>query len=164
MLDRSFLAWPFFDSSHRELVPRLEDWASKHAVQQGDEDSAARALVKSLGQAGWLKYSVPAPHGLLPRLDVRSLCLARETLARYSSLADFAFAMQGLGSGPISLFGSDELKTRYLAPVARGEAISAFALSEAQSGSDVANSRSGSKSRLIALICFLKVMMFSFVA
>jgi acyl-CoA dehydrogenase len=103
-----------------------------------DVDAECRDLVRRLGAAGWLRYTVPASHGgAFERLDVRALCLARETLARADGLADFAFAMQGLGAGPISLFGSDELKARYLPPVAAGDAVAAFALSEPGAGSDV---------------------------
>jgi alkylation response protein AidB-like acyl-CoA dehydrogenase len=103
-----------------------------------DVDAECRALVRRLGRAGWLRYAVPAAHGgAFERLDVRALCLARETLARADGLADFAFAMQGLGAGPISLFGSEPLRARYLSRVAAGEAIAAFALSEPDAGSDV---------------------------
>jgi acyl-CoA dehydrogenase len=101
-----------------------------------DADAACRSLVGRLGEAGWLNHCVPDGHG---RLDVRTLCLIRETLARHSGLADFAFAMQGLGSGAISLFGSDQQKAAYLPAVARGDRIAAFALTEPASGSDVAS-------------------------
>ncbi|HET6228654.1 MAG TPA: acyl-CoA dehydrogenase family protein [Longimicrobiaceae bacterium] len=105
-------------------------------------DTHCRSLVRRLGDAGWLRYTVPAAYGgATERLEVRSLCLARETLAYADGLADFAFAMQGLGTGPISLFGSEDAKRRYLPPVARGDAIAAFALSEADAGSDVAAMR-----------------------
>jgi acyl-CoA dehydrogenase len=140
MADRSFLAWPFFDERHREFADRLEGWAAERlAHESGDVDAACRRLVGKLGDAGWLRHCVPAPYGGAgERLDVRTLCLARETLARHDGLADFAFAMQGLGSGPISLFGSDEQKRRYLPPVAEGRRIAAFALSEPEGGSNVA--------------------------
>ncbi|HEX2191160.1 MAG TPA: acyl-CoA dehydrogenase family protein [Longimicrobiaceae bacterium] len=142
MPDRTFLAWPFFDDTHRRLAEELEAWvASEPAVREpdeGDVDAACRDLVRRLGEAGWLRYAVPAPYGVsTARLEVRTLCLVRETLARASGLADFAFAMQGLGSGPVSLFGSEELKRRCLPPVAAGEAVAAFALSEPEAGSDV---------------------------
>lgn len=136
--------WPFFDDAHRALAADLRAWALAHADVHGDGDVDAecRALVRRLGEAGWLRHAVPdAWGGARERLDVRSLCIARETLARVSGLADFAFAMQGLGAGPISLFGSDALKARYLPAVARGEAIAAFAISEAEAGSDVAAMR-----------------------
>ncbi|MBL8836377.1 MAG: acyl-CoA dehydrogenase family protein, partial [Alphaproteobacteria bacterium] len=99
-------------------------------------------LVRRLGAGGWLKYAVPSPYGgNAPKLDVRSLCLIRETLARHDGLADFAFAMQGLGSASIALFGDDELKRRYLPEVAAGTRVAAFALSEPEGGSDVAAMR-----------------------
>ena len=146
MADASFLSWPFFDDSHRALARRLESWAE--AEVDGEEPprekvgEVCRALVRQLGRGGWLRYVVPAEHGgAHDRLDVRSLCLTRETLARRAGLADFAFAMQGLGSGPISLFGSEEVKRRYLPPVRDGEAVAAFAISESEAGSDVAAMR-----------------------
>ena len=141
MPDRTFLTWPFFDEEHRDLAQRLKAWAEAHLVEahQADEYTATQALVRKLAEGGWLRYSVPAPYGgLYDRLDVRSLCLIRETLAWHSGLADFAFAMQGLGSGPISLFGTEEQRVAYLPAVARGEKIAAFALSEKEAGSDVA--------------------------
>jgi acyl-CoA dehydrogenase len=140
--DRTFLDWPFFDESHRRLAEELEAWCD--AELSGDEpedvDAVCRTLVGKLGEGGWLRFCVPAEYGgALGGLDVRSLCLIRETLARHSGLADFAFAMQGLGSGAISLFGSDGQKQAYLPAVARGEKIAAFALTEPGSGSDVAS-------------------------
>lgn len=143
MPDRSFLGWPFFAEAHRRLADALEAWAERELPAAepaaGELDAEVRALVRRLGAAGWLRHAVPEPHGgVAERLDVRSLCLIRETLARRSALADFAFAMQGLGSGPIALYGSDELKRRYLPGVARGERVAAFAISEPQAGSDVA--------------------------
>ncbi len=141
MPDHTFLTLPFFDETHRDLVQRLKAWAEVHLVEahEADEYAATQALVRNLAEGGWLRYSVPAPHGgLHDRLDVRSLCLIRETLAWHSGLADFAFAMQGLGSGPISLFGTEEQRAAYLPAVARGEKIAAFALSEKEAGSDVA--------------------------
>lgn len=142
MSDKSYLDWPFFDETHRELAARLEGWAARNLYDThnaADVDSTCRALVTGLGQGGWLRYAVPGAFGgALPSLESRSLCLIRETLARHSALADFAFAMQGLGSGAISLHGTEDLKERYLPPVARGERIAAFALSEPEAGSDVA--------------------------
>jgi acyl-CoA dehydrogenase len=135
------LAWPFFDAAHRSFAQALGTWADANlpALPHDDVDTACRARVRALGDAGFLKAVVPAAQGgLFPRLDVRTLCLAREVLACRDGLADFAFAMQGLGSGAISLFGTDEMKRRYLPPVRDGRAIAAFALSEPEAGSDVA--------------------------
>ena len=142
MADRSFLDWPFFDDRHRALAPEAARWADAEVpglADHGDVDASCRTLVKTLGEAGYLRHVVPAAWGgISKRLDVRSLCLMRETLSYCDGLADFAFAMQGLGTGAISLFGSDDQKARYLPPVARGEKIAAFALSEPDAGSDVA--------------------------
>ena len=141
MADRSFLEWPFFCDDHRRLADDLEKWceAELGAPHGGDIDAECRALVAKLGQDGWLRYCVPAAYGgVHEALDVRSLALIRETLARHDGLADFAFAMQGLGSGTISLFGSEAQKRSYLPAVAKGEKIAAFALTEPTSGSDVA--------------------------
>jgi len=135
------LAWPFFDAGHRGFAAALARWADATLPQlpHDDVDAACRARVRALGEAGFLKAVVPAEHGgLHPRLDVRTLCVARETLAFRDGLADFAFAMQGLGTGSITLFGSPELKARYLPPVRDGRTIAAFALSEPEAGSDVA--------------------------
>jgi len=143
MPDRSFLEWPFFDDGHRRLADDLERWCAAELgdeLDEGDVDAACRALVRKLGQGGWLRYAVPAAWGgVHDALDVRSLALIRETLARHHGLADFAFAMQGLGSGTISLFGSDAQKAAYLPAVAAGDKIAAFALTDPASGSDVAN-------------------------
>jgi len=142
MSDKSYLDWPFFEDAHRRLVAELEDWAARNLAdveQDGNVDAACRTLVTQLAQGGWLRYAVPSAFGgALEQLESRSLCLIRETLARHTGLADFAFAMQGLGSGAISLHGNEELKQRYLPRVASGEWISAFALSEPEAGSDVA--------------------------
>ena len=141
MGDRTFLDWPFFDNSHRELASELETWCEENLDGAHGEnvDSECRALVRKLGDGGWLRHCVPAAYGgAHESLDVRSLALIRETLARHSGLADFAFAMQGLGSGTISLFGTEAQKGSYLPAVARGEKIAAFALTEPGSGSDVA--------------------------
>ncbi|HEY8338141.1 MAG TPA: acyl-CoA dehydrogenase family protein [Tardiphaga sp.] len=142
MSDQSFLSWPFFDDHHRKLSAELSQWAAASVpalVDHHDVDGSCKRLVRAMGDAGWLRVAVPASHGgLYPSFDVRALCLVRETLAYVSGLADFAFAMQGLGTGPISLFGSEEMKARYLPRVANGQAIAAFALSETDAGSDVA--------------------------
>jgi acyl-CoA dehydrogenase len=135
------LNWPFFDDGHRSFAASLTRWADATlpALPHDDIDAACRARVKALGEADFLKPVVPAEHGGLHRsLDVRTLCLAREILAARDGLADFAFAMQGLGTASISLFGSPAMKARYLPPVRQGKAIAAFALSEPEAGSDVA--------------------------
>lgn len=142
MSDTQYLDWPFFKPQHAQLARDLDQWASEHISQthSHDVDAECKALVKSLGRAGWLKYAIAgSAHGAASEvMDTRSICIIRETLARHSGLADFAFAMQGLGSGAISLAGSPEQQQRYLAKVAKGEAIAAFALSEPDAGSDVA--------------------------
>ena len=143
MSDTTYLDWPFFDDRHRAFAHALARDVAREATgwtlhSHHDVDAACIALVRQFGALGWLRYAVPAPYGgATAQLDVRSLCIARETLARHHGLADFAFAMQGLGSGPISLYGSEQLKQRYLPRVARGDAIAAFALSEPNAGSDV---------------------------
>jgi alkylation response protein AidB-like acyl-CoA dehydrogenase len=137
------LQWPFFEDRHRALAASLAGWARAELADEpphGHDDvgAATRALVRRLGAAGWLRLAVPAAHGgTFETLDVRALCLARETLARADALADFAFAMQGLGGGPIALYGGEALRARYLPPIAEGRAVAAFALSEADAGSDV---------------------------
>ena len=130
---------PFFDDAHRALANGLADWTSTQRVDESDDRAACREWVRRLGVDGWLRYCVAAEHGgALPTLDSRALVILRETLAFHSPLADFAFAMQGLGSGAISLAGTPEQQARYLPAVARGEKIAAFALSEPDAGSDVA--------------------------
>jgi acyl-CoA dehydrogenase len=136
MPDRSFLTWPFFEARHRDLAAELQDWCGSVPRDAGDLDASCRALVEQLGSAGFLKLCV-ADGGRRP--DVRSLAIARETLAYHSALADFAFAMQGLGSGAISLFGTIEQKRQWLPKIASGEAIAAFAMTEPECGSDAAN-------------------------
>jgi len=142
MSDQTFLNWPFFAGDHRVLAIKLEEWARDHLADFDagpDAGTACRRLVSALGHDGWLAYAVSAEcGGVYDAIDVRSLCLVRETLARYHALADFAFAMQGLGSGPVSLFGSPRLKSAYVAGTGRGERIAALALSEEGAGSDVA--------------------------
>lgn len=144
MSERSFLDWPFFDDSHRRLADDLETWCVREfsGLKHGesDVDAECRHLLERLGAGGWLRYAVSAEHGgIHENLDVRSLALIRETLARHSGLADFVFAMQGLGSGTITLFGTDAQKSAYLPDVAAGRKMAAFALTELESGSDVAN-------------------------
>ncbi|HEY9571800.1 MAG TPA: acyl-CoA dehydrogenase family protein, partial [Pusillimonas sp.] len=145
MSDTSWLDWPFFDARHQELASGLEVWCQTALadVDHADTDRACRRLVAELGQAGWLRFAVPqGPQGswggCWPQIDSRAVCILRETLARHDGLADFAFAMQGLGSGAISLAGSQAMRQRYLPKVAAGQAIAAFALSEPDAGSDVA--------------------------
>ncbi|MFL2743521.1 MAG: acyl-CoA dehydrogenase family protein [bacterium] len=143
MSDRSFINWPFFEDEHRVLALELEKWAktelTDYAITPANVDLACQELVLKLADGGWLDYCVANKYGgKNPSLDVRSLCLIRETLARFSGLADFVFAMQGLGSGTISLFGSAELKKKYLPDVRRGNKIAAFALTEPDAGSDAA--------------------------
>lgn len=142
MNNLNHLEWPFFDEHHREMARELETWAAKNIRHDHgpDVDAECRALVASLGAAGWLRHAIAgiAHGGAAEAIDTRSICLIRETLARHSGLADFAFAMQGLGSGAISLAGTEEQRAAWLPRVARGEAICAFALSEPDAGSDVA--------------------------
>jgi acyl-CoA dehydrogenase len=139
MTDATYLGWPFFGESHRELAPAITAWAKTHcaAIDQHDVDAACRKLVAQLGRDGFLKHTAPGDDA--ETIDVRTLALVRETLARHSGLADFAFAMQGLGAGPISLFGSKAQRDEWLPKTRGGQAIAAFALSEPASGSDVAN-------------------------
>ncbi|MEP2717685.1 acyl-CoA dehydrogenase family protein [Pseudophaeobacter sp.] len=139
MADRTYLSWPFFEDRHRELAQALDLWAGQNlgSIDHSDVDDACRRLVADLGSAGWAHHS-GAMRG--ESLDVRSLCLIRETLSRHDGLSDFSFAMQGLGTGAISLFGSEAQQGEWLPLTRSGKAISAFALTEPQSGSDVANS------------------------
>ncbi|WP_414901696.1 acyl-CoA dehydrogenase family protein [Sphingomonas flavalba] len=143
MADQSFIDWPFFAAHNRDHFAALKAWcgandAALHA-ETGDVDADCRRLVRLLGDAGWLRHAVPAAYGgASETLDVRNLCLTRQSLAYHAGLADFAFAMQGLGTGAISLFGSEGVKQAYLPRVASGEMIAGFALSEAKAGSDVA--------------------------
>jgi acyl-CoA dehydrogenase len=134
---------PFFDAAHADLANRLAEWAPQQSIDESDDRRACKAWVKRLGLGGWLRYCVPAGDGgalggALPQLDSRALVILRETLAFHSLLADFAFAMQGLGSGAITLAGTPAQQAAYLPAVARGEKIAAFALSEPEAGSDVA--------------------------
>ena len=138
MADRSYLDWPFFETRHRALAERVEAWGASHAERLADGhdvDASCRALVAGLGEAGLLEVAAPSDG----RLDVRSLCIMRDVLGRHAGLADFAFAMQGLGTGAITLFGSDEQKAQVLPGVRAGRELAAFALSEAEAGSDVAS-------------------------
>lgn len=147
MTDRTYLDWPFFEGHHRALAAELDVWtASEIAPLEGEPhgdqdalDALCREILSRLAAGGWLDYVVPEAYGgRFADLDVRSLCLIRETLARTSGLADFVFAMQGLGSGTITLFGDEAVKQAYLPRVRAGEAAAAFALSEPEAGSDVA--------------------------
>ncbi|MCM8729869.1 acyl-CoA dehydrogenase family protein [Hephaestia sp. GCM10023244] len=143
-VDQTYLEWPFFEDHHRRLAVELEEWCrtelAAHSPDERDIDGACRRLVAALAAGGWLRYVAPAAYGgIFDELDVRSLCIIRQILAFHSGLADFAFAMQGLGSGTISLAGSDAQKQAYLPAVVRGDKIAAFAMTEAHSGSDVAN-------------------------
>ncbi len=142
-MDRfAHLDWPFFDDAHRRLAREAEAWARGALgdwTHAGDSDAVCRRLVREMGAAGWLRYAVPSARaGAGDGFDLRSICVLREVFAHHGGLPDFAFIMQGLGSGPISLAGSDALKARYLPRVAEGRAIAAFALSEPDAGSDVA--------------------------
>lgn len=145
MNEPDWLEWPFFDDRHPGLARELDTWCRSElaGLDDSDVDAACRERVRRLGQAGWLRVAVPEGPGgswggRWPAIDSRALCIVRETLARHDSLADFSFAMQGLGSGAISLAGSDDIRARYLPGVARGDLIAAFALSEPDAGSDVA--------------------------
>ena len=142
MSNLNYLQWPFFEASHGDLAEALETWSQAHlgGRHNHDVDAECRSLVKALGQGNWLRYAVAGQQygGAKDSIDTRSICLIRETLARHHGLADFAFAMQGLGSGAISLAGTEAQKQAYLPRVAAGEAIAAFALSESDAGSDVA--------------------------
>ena len=140
MADRTYVDWPFFDDAHRGMAGELTSWRDRELRGTHDPNPsvACRSYAAQLGAAGWLKYAVPRAHGgALDALDVRSICLIRETLGYASGLAEFAFAMQGLGSGPIALFGSELLKRKYLPGVAAGTSIAAFAISEFGAGSDL---------------------------
>ncbi|MEO8836139.1 MAG: acyl-CoA dehydrogenase [Caldimonas sp.] len=142
MSDILYLDWPFFSDRHAKFSRDLEAWARANVTpaHEGDVDAECRRLVRGLGTGGWLAHAVAGREygGFLDKIDTRTVCLTRETLARHSGLADFAFAMQGLGSGAISIAGTPDQKERYLKRVASGEAIAAFALSEPGAGSDVA--------------------------
>lgn len=139
MTDTSFLDWPFFDDRHRDFARRLDAWAGQNlgdALHHGDTDAICRDLAVHMGAGGWFDAAVPDQGA--DAIDVRTLCLARDILARHAGMADFVFAMQGLGTGSISLFGSEAIRQRYVPPVRQGCHIAAFALSEPDSGSDVA--------------------------
>jgi acyl-CoA dehydrogenase len=137
MGDKSYLNWPFFEAKHRELADKLGAWAARHIAEHprhGDADNDCRSLAQALGVSGWLAYGIPEEGAF----DLRSLCLVRETLAYHSALADFVFAMQGLGTAAINIFGSQEQRKLWLGPARHGTSLAAFALSEPNAGSDVA--------------------------
>lgn len=140
-MDRTFLDWPFFEPRHRELAAQLETWSASHLahVPHDNLDATCRSLVKQFGTAGWLAHAAPDPAQPGARFDVRALCLIRETFGRHSALAEFAFAMQGLGSSAIALAGTDAQQRAWLPGVRSGALIPAFALTEAESGSDLAS-------------------------
>ncbi len=142
-MDKTYLDWPFLEDHHKTLALELDEWCHNQlgeiSHERADADNVCCGLVKKFGHAGWLRYAVPEAYGgIHEKLDVRSLCLIREILASHDGLADFAFAMQGLGSGTLSLFGSEGQKKSYLTAVGKGDKIAAFALSEPNAGSDVA--------------------------
>jgi acyl-CoA dehydrogenase len=143
MADQTFITWPFFETKHADHLATLSAWSKENAgdlhVESDDVDADCRRLVDILGRAGWLRHAVPAAYGgASDTIDVRTLCLTRQTLAYHSGLADFAFAMQGLGTGSITLFGTEAVKLAYLPKVATGAMIAGFALSEKEAGSDIA--------------------------
>ena len=142
MADTTFLSWPFFDDRHRDLAANLQTWATQELsdLDHSNTDALCQDLVARLGRDGWAAHSGVNPTDANAKLDVRTLCLIRETLAYHDGLADFSFAMQGLGTGAISLFGTEAQKAEWLPKTRNGTAIAAFALTEPQSGSDVANS------------------------
>jgi len=144
MSDTSFLSWPFFEGHHRALAADLDPWSANHIAPlekppHEDVDDLCRQMLRLMAKAGWTQHAVPKAYGgASENLDVRSLCLIRETLARHSGLADFVFAMQGLGSGAITTFGNETQKSTWLPRVADGTMCAAFALTEPEAGSDVA--------------------------
>jgi len=143
MADDTFIDWPFFDDSHRAHLAELNAWCAANAdalhAESDDVNADCRRLVALLGAAGVFRHAVPAAYGgTRERVDVRTLCLTRQTLGYHAGLADFAFAMQALGTGALALFGAESAKARYLPGVAAGELIAGFALSEKEAGSDVA--------------------------
>ncbi len=141
MADRSFLTWPFFEAHHADFYDRFDGWVERHLgdLDHSDLDGCCRDIAARLGDAGWLMHTAVDPARRERPLDVRTLCMTREILACHDGLADFVFAMQGLGTGALSLFGTADQQDRWLAQTRRGKALSAFALSEPRSGSDVAN-------------------------
>lgn len=138
----SHLKWPFFEQRHGDRQRKLDAWCGEQSWTQepscGELDANCRDIAARLGEAGFLKIAVPQPFGDDESLDARSLCLMRETLAGHEPLADFVYAMQVLGSAPISLYGNSGQKEAWLSDVAAGRKIAAFALSEKEAGSDVA--------------------------
>lgn len=132
---REYLEWPFFEPRHRELASRVDAWARDNidTSHPSDVDATCRMLVRQLGKGGWLAHAIGGTSfgATADQIDTRAICIIRETLSQYSGLADFAFGMQGLGSGAISLYGTEAQKQSYLTRVGAGTAIAAFALSEA---------------------------------
>ena len=149
--DKSYLDWPFFNEAHRALAAKLEDWCESEGkffevIHAWSLDDACRSIVRKLGDAGWLRYVVPKQFGgVYPALEVTSLCLIREALAQRSGLVEFCFALQGLGVGPVTLFGSDEVKQRILPRIAKGQSIGAFAISEVDAGSDLSGMQTSAR-------------------
>jgi acyl-CoA dehydrogenase len=141
----AYTEWPFFEAHHEKLAGDIDAWSKKNLVPlakhvDGDVDALCGEILKALSDGGWLAYVVPKAYGgKFDEFDVRSLCIIRETLARYLGLADFVFIMQGLGSGAISLFGNEDQKQEYLSAVAKGKKVAAFALTEPKAGSDAAS-------------------------
>lgn len=140
MADKNYLHWPFFEARHRDLAAELDAWLDEtpfpHHINEDKVDAACAEFLAEMVEAGFVKHAVRRGK---EALDVRSLCLIREHFARHSGLLDFVFAMQGLGSGPISLFGSELQRAHYVGDVAAGERVAAFALSEPEAGSDAAS-------------------------
>jgi acyl-CoA dehydrogenase len=133
---------PFLDQDHSSLRAGVRQWVEKNLFPSGAEerqiDDEARRLVRQLGDEGFLTYTVPQKFGgAREKVQARDLCILREEVARGSALADTMFAIQALGSYPITLCGTEEQKQSYLPPIAKGTAIAAFALTEPEAGSDV---------------------------
>jgi len=138
---RDWIEWPFFEPRHKALAARLDafiDSSEMDAIDHVDVDASCRRLVRAMGEAGLLEAAVASPEDDATGIDSRSTCLTRETLAWRDGLADFAFAMQGLGSGAIAIAGAPDMRAAVLPKTRSGEWLAAFALSEKEAGSDVA--------------------------